>query len=177
MLKLEITESVLIGGVQTVEGMLTAARRLGIEISLDDFGTGYSSLSYLLRFPFDVVKIDRSFVQSLDRDPQRADLAEMIVKLALRLGKKVVAEGVETLEERTLLENMHCDLLQGYLFSRPLAPGAVEHLLEQHSLPVPRVAEDASFIWSPAAPALAFGDSARTVPWRATHAAAYSAHS
>ena len=148
-LKLEITESVLISGVQTVEGVLTAARRLGIEISLDDFGTGYSSLSYLLRFPFDVVKIDRSFVQSLDRDPQRANLAEMIVQLAVRLGKKVVAEGVETTEERHLLERMHCDLLQGYLFSKPLAPAAVEGFLHQHADPSAWFAGEEPPIWQP----------------------------
>ncbi len=147
-LKLEITESVLISGVQTVEAVLTAARRLGVEISLDDFGTGYSSLSYLLRFPFDVVKIDRSFIQSLDRDPQRADLAEMIVQLAARLGKKVVAEGVETSEEKQLLERMHCDLLQGYLFSKPLAPALVEEQLDRHSNPLSR-SEEKLRIWSP----------------------------
>ncbi len=148
-LKLEITESVLISGVQTVEAVLTAARRLGVEISLDDFGTGYSSLSYLLRFPFDVVKIDRSFVQSLDRDPQRADLAEMIVRLAARLGKKVVAEGVETVEERQLLERMQCDLLQGYLFSKPLGPAAIEALLQRHAEPSAWPYEEESQIWRP----------------------------
>ncbi len=148
-LKLEITESVLISGVQTVEAVLTAARHLGVEISLDDFGTGYSSLSYLLRFPFDVVKIDRSFVQSLDRDPQRAGLAEMIVQLAARLGKKVVAEGVETVEERQLLERMQCDLLQGYLFSKPLGPAAVEALLQRHAEPSAWPHEEESKIWRP----------------------------
>ncbi len=148
-LKLEITESVFISGVQSAEAVLTAARRLGVEISLDDFGTGYSSLSYLLRLPFDVVKIDRSFVQSLDRDPQRADLAEMIVQLAARLGKKVVAEGVETSEEKQLLERMHCDLLQGYLFSKPLAPALVEECLNRHADPANRPFEEKLGIWSP----------------------------
>ena len=129
LLKLEITESVLLSGLSSVAEVLHSARALGVEISLDDFGTGYSSLSYLLRFPSDVVKIDRSFVQSMDRDTNRAALVLTIVQLALSLGKKVIAEGVETEEEREQLQAMHCDLLQGYLFSRPLAPEHVGALL------------------------------------------------
>ncbi len=131
-LKLEITESVLLSGVQSVEEVLNRARAMGIEISLDDFGTGYSSLSYLLRFPFDVIKIDRSFVQSLDHDSQRAYLTGTIVQLANNLGKKVIAEGVETTGERECLQAMDCDLLQGYLYSKPLPAAAVEQLLSQH---------------------------------------------
>ncbi len=129
LLKLEITESVLLSGYQAVEEVLTGARALGIEISLDDFGTGYSSLSYLLRFPFDVVKIDRSFVQHLDRDYGRAEMVRMIVQLVATLKKKVIAEGVESQEELARLREFGCDMVQGFLFSRPLAPEAVETLL------------------------------------------------
>ncbi len=131
-LKLEITESVLLSGVQSVDRILNAARAMGVEISLDDFGTGYSSLSYLLRFPFDVIKIDRSFVQALDRDEQRAHLTATIVQLANSLGKQVIAEGVETQEEKQCLQAMQCDLLQGYLFSKPLPSDVVEEMLNQH---------------------------------------------
>ncbi len=129
LLKLEITESVLLSGYQAVEEVLTGARALGIEISLDDFGTGYSSLSYLLRFPFDVVKIDRSFVQQMDRDYSRAEMVRMIVQLAAALNKKVIAEGVESQEELGRLREFGCDMVQGFLLSRPLAPEAMETLL------------------------------------------------
>lgn len=134
LLKLEITESALLSGVDRVEEVLNAARALGIQISLDDFGTGYSSLSYLLRLPFDIVKIDRSFVQALDRDPKRAELVRTILVLAAGLEKDVIAEGVETREERDWLVNMHCDLLQGFYFSKPIPAGEIEHLLEAQAL-------------------------------------------
>ena len=129
LLKLEITESVLLSGYQAVEKVLVGARALGIQISLDDFGTGYSSLSYLLRFPFDVVKIDRSFVHHLDRDRRRAEMVRMVIQLAATLKKKVVAEGVESPEELARLREFGCDMVQGYLLSKPLAPEAVETLL------------------------------------------------
>ncbi len=133
LLKLEITESALLSGVDRVEEVLNAARSLGIQISLDDFGTGYSSLSYLLQLPFDVIKIDRSFVQALDRDPKRAELVRTILMLASGLGKDVIAEGVETKEERDWLANMHCDLLQGFYFAKPLPADEIERLLESQA--------------------------------------------
>ena len=131
-LKLEVTESVLLSGIQPIEETLNALRAMGIEIALDDFGTGYSSLSYLLRFPFDVIKIDRSFIQALNENQQRADLACAIVQIATKLGKKVIAEGVETESELQCLKAMQCDLIQGYLFSKPLAAEAVSNLLREH---------------------------------------------
>ena len=149
LLKLEITESVLLSGLQAVEAVLEGARSLGIEISLDDFGTGYSSLSYLLRLPFDVVKIDRSFVQALDQDPQRAEMVRMVVQLGRNLGKKVIAEGVERDEERRRLESMQCDLLQGFLFSKPLPAEVVEQFLEVHGEGlVGGIAGEGQTIWS-----------------------------
>ncbi len=129
LLKLEVTESVLIQGYQTVEDVLTRARAKGIGICLDDFGTGYSSLSYLLRFPFDVVKIDRSFVQNLHRDPRRSELVRMIVQLARTLDKRIIAEGVETQEELEQLKAFDTDMVQGFLLSRPLAAASAEALL------------------------------------------------
>ena len=159
-LKLEITESVLLSGVHLVDKVLKAARMLGVEISLDDFGTGYSSLSYLLRFPFDVIKIDRSFVQALDRDDQRAHLTATIVQLANRLGKQVIAEGVETTEEKLCLQAMHCDLLQGYLFSRPMPVEKVEEMLDQDGRVSAGHGDQLQPTRSTARPALSPGDSA-----------------
>ncbi len=130
LLKLEITESVLLSGIDTVEVILKKARALGIQISLDDFGTGYSSLSYLLQLPFDLVKIDQSFIRNMDKDPRRADVVKTVVQLARNLNKEVIAEGIETNEEGECLKGMDCDLIQGYLFSTPLASAQIETLLD-----------------------------------------------
>ncbi len=130
LLKLEITESVLLGGFSGVEQLLLQLRALGVGVSLDDFGTGYSSLSYLLRLPFDVVKIDRSFVHHLDHDFRRAEMVRMVIGLAETLEMKIVAEGVETPEELMRLQDFHCDMVQGYLLSKPLSPEAMLHLLD-----------------------------------------------
>jgi EAL domain-containing protein (putative c-di-GMP-specific phosphodiesterase class I) len=99
------------------------------EIYLDDFGTGYSSLSYLLDFPFDVVKIDRSFIHNLEQDDRRADVVRMIIQLAANLKKAVIAEGVETPGELARLQDLGCGLVQGFLLSRPLAPDIMSQLL------------------------------------------------
>jgi diguanylate cyclase (GGDEF)-like protein len=129
-LKLEITESVLISGYSHVEEVLAEARKLGMQICLDDFGTGYSSLSYLLNYPFDVVKIDQSFVRHLDEDPSRADVVRTLVSLARSLKKHTVAEGIERPEEMDCLREFGCELAQGYLLSRPLSAEAATTLLQ-----------------------------------------------
>ena len=129
-LKLEITESVLISGYSHVEEVLAEARKLGMQICLDDFGTGYSSLSYLLNYPFDVVKIDQSFVRHLDEDPSRADVVRTLVLLARGLKKHTVAEGIERPEEMECLREFGCELAQGYLMSRPLSAEVATTLLE-----------------------------------------------
>ncbi len=119
-LELEITET---AAMQDSDGTLATLRRLkdlGVKLSLDDFGTGYSSLSYLRRFPLDTLKIDQSFVRDLTRDAQAASIVHAIITMARSLGLRVVAEGVETAEQRELLRNYGCDLIQGYLISRPL---------------------------------------------------------
>ncbi len=128
LLRLEVTESVMLSGQRAVEEVLTNIRKLGIGICLDDFGTGYSSLSYLLRFPFDIVKIDRSFVRHLDADYQRTAMVRMIVQLARTLNKKVIAEGVESQAELALLKELQCDMVQGFLLSHPLPVDEVEKL-------------------------------------------------
>jgi diguanylate cyclase (GGDEF)-like protein len=131
LLKLEITESVLLSGYDHVGETLTALRALGIVICLDDFGTGYSSLSYLLNFPIDVVKIDKSFVAQLDREYARAEVVRSVIQLTKKLGMEVIAEGVETVEELRFLGECDCEMVQGYLLSMPLATDSVERLMDE----------------------------------------------
>jgi len=104
-------------------------RDAGIQVSLDDFGTGYSSLSYLKKFDIDYLKIDRSFVQNLGQDSDDIVLCHAIIAMAHKLGLKVVAEGIETRQQRALLESAGCDFGQGYLFSRALPAPEFEELL------------------------------------------------
>ncbi len=123
-LELELTESSLLeAGPQTAETLL-ALERLGMGLVIDDFGTGYSSLSYLKRLPLTALKIDQSFVRDLVTDPDDRTIAAAIVALGHGLGLKVVAEGVETGEQRRILFDQGCDLAQGYLFGRPEPPEA-----------------------------------------------------
>jgi diguanylate cyclase (GGDEF)-like protein len=132
-LELEITETSIMDDVGSAAERLAALRRLGVRVSVDDFGTGYSSLAYLQRLPFDVLKIDRSFVQELDaagpaREQARA-LAQTITGLGHGLGLKVLAEGVETEAQLRAVADVGCDEVQGFYFSRPLPPDQlVEHL-------------------------------------------------
>jgi diguanylate cyclase (GGDEF)-like protein len=119
LLRLEITESVLLVAEDTVAKVLREAQLHGMEISLDDFGTGYSSLSHLLSFPTDEIKIDKSFVQGLHQDARRAELVRTVLQLGRSLNKRVVAEGVETSEELEALESMGCRYVQGYVLGRP----------------------------------------------------------
>ncbi|SCK19886.1 EAL domain-containing protein [Vogesella sp. LIG4] len=119
-IELEITESALMVDPEKAKHILQALRQLGIRIALDDFGTGYSSLNYLKRFPIDTLKIDQSFVRGLSTELQDAAIARMVIELGHALGMNVVAEGVETEEQRAQLQQLGCDQLQGYLFSRPL---------------------------------------------------------
>ena len=113
----------------TSMGMLRHIRALGVQISLDDFGTGYSSLSYLHRFPIDTLKIDRSFVNSLERSSENSEIVRTIIYLARALGLSVVAEGIESIRQLSQLQLLGCDFGQGYLFSRPLPASEMEILL------------------------------------------------
>jgi EAL domain-containing protein (putative c-di-GMP-specific phosphodiesterase class I) len=123
-LELEITESLIMEDVKHNTASLQAIRTLGVRIAIDDFGTGFSSLSYLSKLPVDTLKIDRSFVVDMTAGPQGLALVSTIINLAHALQLKVVAEGVETLEQSHLLKLLNCDEMQGYLFSKPL-PGEV----------------------------------------------------
>ncbi|WP_144289891.1 bifunctional diguanylate cyclase/phosphodiesterase [Ideonella sp. A 288] len=132
-LELEITESVFVGDSTPTVLRLDRLRRRGLVIALDDFGTGYSSMSYLRRLPVDILKIDRSFVTDLGRDPAARAVTHAIVALASSLGLRTVAEGVETETQRQALCDLGVDELQGYLFGRPLEPARVVALLEAAS--------------------------------------------
>jgi EAL domain-containing protein (putative c-di-GMP-specific phosphodiesterase class I) len=118
-LRIEITEGVLAKGGE-VEHNLTSMAAQGVCLALDDFGTGYSSLSYLRSYPIHTVKIDRSFVQCLPDDPAACRLTESIVMMCAALGKEVVAEGVESEAQQRFLERVGCEVVQGYLFGRPM---------------------------------------------------------
>lgn len=123
-LQIEITESVL-GQETELKGVLGRIAALGVRLALDDFGTGYSSLGYLRTFPIDTVKIDRSFLMDVPHDAAANQLVESIILLCAALGKKVVAEGVETDEQRRYLTGAGCTTLQGYHFARPMHPAEI----------------------------------------------------
>jgi diguanylate cyclase (GGDEF)-like protein len=126
-LELEMTESVLIHHPEQALDTLTRLKALGLRLSLDDFGTGYSSLSYLRRFPFNKIKIDRSFIQTLGEDGESGVLARSIVALGHGLGLQVTAEGVETVEQYRFLEKESCNQVQGYFFGKPQPAGKLTH--------------------------------------------------
>jgi diguanylate cyclase (GGDEF)-like protein/PAS domain S-box-containing protein len=119
-LKLELTESTVMGDPSAAVEMLQQIKSLGISLAIDDFGTGYSSLSYLHRFPLDTLKIDRSFISSIGNG-EDTEIARTILPMALNLHLDVVAEGVETIEQLVLLKKLHCKYGQGYYFSKPLS--------------------------------------------------------
>lgn len=131
-LKLEITESVVMHNAERATQTLAELKALGVGVAVDDFGTGYSSLAYLRRFPIDQLKIDRSFVQDATVHPDSAAIVHSIIGLARNLRMQTVAEGVETPEQRAFLLAAGCDLLQGYLFSRPLPAQDLYDKLMQH---------------------------------------------
>ena len=127
----EITEGLLLDERPEVSDCLMLFRDAGIQVAIDDFGTGYSSLSYLKKFHIDYLKIDQSFVRDLASDPNDLALSEAIIVMAHKLGLKVIAEGVETREQRDMLAAAGCDYLQGYLFARPIPGEEFEQLLKQ----------------------------------------------
>jgi EAL domain-containing protein (putative c-di-GMP-specific phosphodiesterase class I) len=123
-LTLDVTETVYVKVLAGNTAILDRLRALGVRFSIDDFGTGYSSLSYLRRLPADAIKIDQSFVKGLGENVENTAVVRMIIELAHTLSLEVIAEGVETEEQATLLKEMGCDFAQGYHFSMPLPPEA-----------------------------------------------------
>ena len=119
-LTLELTENLVMADVEATIVKLGELKALGIQLSIDDFGTGYSGLSYLKRFPIDELKIDRSFVRDIAIDGESTAIVRTILSLGRDLNLRVIAEGVETVEQMEYLQDNGCDELQGYFFSRPL---------------------------------------------------------
>jgi diguanylate cyclase (GGDEF)-like protein len=126
---LEITEAALISDIETVRRQLTKIRDLGVRLAVDDFGTGYSSVGYVRQFPLDTLKIDKSFVQGLTAGAEDAAIAQAIIKMAHALGLSTVAEGVESADELARLQQLGCDLVQGFYFAAPLTAEAVDGLM------------------------------------------------
>jgi diguanylate cyclase (GGDEF)-like protein len=130
-LELELTEGLVMADVDQAIDVLRALKALGVQISVDDFGTGHSSLSYLKRFPIDVLKIDRSFVNEITASPDDAPIAQLVIWLAHSLGMQVIAEGVEDAKQLAFLREHGCDQMQGFFFSPPISAQAFENLLRQ----------------------------------------------
>ncbi|GFO58095.1 two-component system response regulator [Geomonas silvestris] len=129
LLELELTEGVLMAHTEKTVKTLTALKEMGVRLAIDDFGTGFSSLSYLKRFPLDVLKIDRTFINDITTDPDDAAITLATIEMAHTLKLQVIAEGVETTAQLEFLVSHGCDTYQGYLFSRPLPPEAIPPML------------------------------------------------
>jgi diguanylate cyclase len=129
-LELELTESIVVADADQAESSMMDLRAMGVKLALDDFGTGYSSLIYLRRFAFDKIKLDKSFLDSLEDTGESAILVHSVVHLGRALGLTVTAEGVETADQQRFLQAVGCHLLQGYLFSRPIPAAQMDELLK-----------------------------------------------
>jgi diguanylate cyclase (GGDEF)-like protein/PAS domain S-box-containing protein len=145
-LNLEVTETTVMDYSETATGVLNDLSALGISLSTDDFGTGYSSLSYLHRFPFNRLKIDRSFINKMDTDTKSGEIVRTILMLAQNLHLNAVAEGIETEDQLRQLQTLGCEFGQGYLFSKPVAVAEAQKLLSKGlEFKVVRLALDAPF--------------------------------
>jgi len=133
LVELELTEGLVMNNVEDSSRQMKSLKLLGIQIAVDDFGTGYSSLSYLHRLPIDTLKIDRSFVEKIADAAGTRPIVETIMSLARSLGMRTVAEGVETQAQLEIIRELDCDLMQGFLFSRPIAGSEVLELLRKRS--------------------------------------------
>jgi EAL domain-containing protein (putative c-di-GMP-specific phosphodiesterase class I) len=139
-LTLEVTESVLMDGIENAVSTLSALRHRGVTLSIDDFGTGYSSLSYLATLPIDALKVDRSFIERMSRDGDGGEIVKAIFKLGQALSKQVFAEGIETGAQLSLLQELGCEYGQGFLLSRPVDAARAAGFLNNEAQGMPAVA-------------------------------------
>lgn len=128
-IEIELTESALVDNHSNAKEMLDKIHDMGIRIALDDFGTGYASMSYLKEFPFDTVKLDRSFVQGIPDDRENTAIVKAMIQLAQALDLSLVAEGVETEQQKDFLSEHSCTYGQGYLWSKPVSVSEMESIL------------------------------------------------
>ena len=135
LLKLELTESMLLDDIEDTVTTMNTLKEIGVQFSLDDFGTGYSSLQYLKQLPLNQLKIDQSFVRDIATDSSDQAIVKTIIVMAQTLNLQVIAEGVETEEQRQLLIGGGCTNFQGYLFSKPIPSDQFESLLQTLMLP------------------------------------------
>jgi EAL domain-containing protein (putative c-di-GMP-specific phosphodiesterase class I) len=131
LLELELTESMVIQNAERAGRVLTEIKKMGARLAIDDFGVGYSSLTHLKRFPIDTLKVDRSFIRDLPQDLEDKAITEAIIAMGKSLNLTVVAEGVETQEQQTFLQDHACDEMQGFFFSKPIPGDAFAELLRQ----------------------------------------------
>jgi len=134
-LHLEITESVLINNVEQAGQVLADLHKMGVQIQIDDFGSGYSSLGYLQQFPVDTIKIDKSFVQSMQAGSKSSQLVKTMVAMARNLGMSIIAEGIETDQQLVELCAMECGFGQGFYLSHPLPANEIESLISEQPKP------------------------------------------
>ncbi|HET7763658.1 MAG TPA: EAL domain-containing protein [Burkholderiales bacterium] len=134
LLELELTESVVIQNTERAGGIVSEIKKMGVRLAIDDFGVGYSSLTHLKRFPIDTLKVDRSFIRDLPADPEDKAITEAIIAMGKSLNLTVVAEGVETQEQQSFLQELDCDEMQGYYFSKPIPGDAFAELLRRRGV-------------------------------------------
>jgi EAL domain-containing protein (putative c-di-GMP-specific phosphodiesterase class I) len=130
--ELEITESMVMHNPTRLITLLTDIKKLGVRLAIDDFGTGYSSLAQIKNFPIDTLKVDRSFIRNLSQDSENQAITQAIITMGKNLSLTVVAEGVETQEQKDFLRDHVCDEMQGFHFSKPIAPDQFADLLRNH---------------------------------------------
>jgi EAL domain-containing protein (putative c-di-GMP-specific phosphodiesterase class I) len=138
LLEVEITEGSLVASIDVANKVLHDLESLGVTIALDDFGNGYSSLAYISTLPIHTIKIDRSFINDIRNNPQNVAIVDSIVTLAHKLKMRVIAEGVEVLDQLIHLKTIGCDEVQGYLLSRPVPAEAARKLIAQSILTPPQ---------------------------------------
>jgi EAL domain-containing protein (putative c-di-GMP-specific phosphodiesterase class I) len=133
LLELEITENMTMHNPTRLIAVLNNIKKMGVRIAIDDFGTAYSSLAQIKNFPIDTLKVDRSFIRNLPQDSENQAITEAIITMGKNLNITVVAEGVETQEQKNFLRDHICDEMQGFFFSKPIAPDKFADLLRKHN--------------------------------------------